>query len=84
MSTILWTDVPPEMRQMVIDTWAGTHADAKADTDAEPNIPPAKRAWLALFDAANVAAIAYLAAPGGLTAKAEGYGDAVREHGGVH
>ena len=83
MSKTLWTDVPPEMRQMVIDTWAGTHADAKADTDAE-NIPPAKRAWLDLFDAPNVAAIEYLAAPGGLTAKAEGYGDAIRERGGVH
>lgn len=63
-----WLDVPPEMRQRVIDTWSARVADAVRESAAETEMPPEKRAWLATFDAASFSAIEYLAAAGGLTA----------------
>jgi hypothetical protein len=71
---VRWTDVPPEMRQLVIDIWAGTHAESAADVEALRISDPEKAAWCDRFNAANRAAIEYLAEPGGLVADPENAG----------
>lgn len=61
-----WNDVPVQMRQAVIDSFAAAHAEGMRDSGA--NADADKLVWLAEFQAACDSAIAHLAELGGLTA----------------